>query len=826
MIRTRPFAAASTLMVLAAAASCSSSSTSAPQAKPAVPFAESAPWPKFRGDAAQTGASNVRPSRSGGAFWSYKTGKGIFSSPVVAADGTIYIGSADRTFYALNADGTVRWKLLTGEIIDSAALLDDKGRVYFGSGDGKLRALDAKTGTEVWTMHADDPSVNKSFINWFEGNVAMGPSGQLYVPNDNFFVYAIDRDTGNVNWRYKMPDQTWSLPAVDTSTDTLFVGNNNLLPLLGKNTFGIDGKGETAWSSVTLGTVAASPLLTPDGKMVVGGFDGYVRAYDEATGAELWNVATRDHVYASAARLPDGTIVQPSTDGTVYAIDPASGAVKWTFDVGEPVRSSPAVDGDGNVYFGCGDGRLYALTKDGALRWAMKLIDDVRNDLNASPALGASAIYIAGESGEIFSVPYDFCLRDESKSDPRCTTPGALASDAASLVYTTRFGALSTTPPESIDANEPVTLSLFVRNKGTSKLAILDSTSLTATVDPPAEVDVEVSGDGKFVKVTPKKAFVAGADGTVSIAVRGKYLVDFTRTGLRLSGGNPGGDVQTTVHAKVARAETATLDANGTWEVSRLSIPLPTIMPSYNQIGFDSLHYLLGMVESTNGHGVAWMAGAKLLETENRTVIDPTTKALFPLEVTSDGGLVTLVNLDGLRVEVMNIAMPFKSFRVSARLGADGAAIGDAALSGSTVCGGIDFYGPFMQQLGLCNPQTDVIAFAGAASFKPYVATTGAPIVVGDVAFAVTKDAITATLTGATVKPDEHLAALLVVDAATGRPVTLGYGLDTRRTTTPSGALATVSVPTTGHTLPAQMRVYLMIDTASAAKGAVAAPTK
>lgn len=247
-------------------------------------------------------------------------------------------------------------------------------------------------------------------------------------------------------------------------------------------------------------------------------------------------------------------------------------------------------------------------------------------------------------------------------------------------------------------------------------------------------------------------------------------------------------------------------------------------MPSYNQIGFDSLHYLLGMVESTNGHGVAWMAGAKLLETENRTAIDPATKALFPLEVTNDGGLVTLVNLDGLRVEVMNIAMPFKSFRISARLGTDGAAIGDAALSGSTVCGGIDFYGPFMQQLGLCNPQTDVILFAGAATFKPYVAASGAPIAVGDVSFAATKDAITATLTGATVKPDEHLAAILVVDAATGKPVTLGYGLDTTRTTTSNGALATVSVPTTGHTLPASMRVYLMIDAASAAKGTLTAP--
>ena len=141
--------------------------------------------------------TTTRPSASSspGKQWKYATGRGIFSSPVVGADGTVYFGSADQTFYALHPDGTVRWKIPTGEIIDSAGLLDDKGRVYFGSGDGILRAADAASGAIVWTMQADDPKTIGSYINWFEGNVAIGATGTLYVPNDNFLVYAIDRDT-------------------------------------------------------------------------------------------------------------------------------------------------------------------------------------------------------------------------------------------------------------------------------------------------------------------------------------------------------------------------------------------------------------------------------------------------------------------------------------------------------------------------------------------------------------------------------------------------------------------------------------------------------
>src|SRR5207302_520858 len=139
-------------------------------------------------------------------------------------------------------------------------------------------------------------------------------------------------------------------PAVDPKTETVFIGNNNLVPLLGKNTFAIDARGNTVWSAVTLGTVAASPMMI-DGAIVVGGFDGYVRAYDMTSGDVRWRTATRDHIYASPARLPDGTIVQPSADGTVYALSPDDGRVVWTFDAGEPIRSSPAVDGDGNIYF-------------------------------------------------------------------------------------------------------------------------------------------------------------------------------------------------------------------------------------------------------------------------------------------------------------------------------------------------------------------------------------------------------------------------------------------------------------------------------------------
>jgi outer membrane protein assembly factor BamB len=793
-----------------------------------IAYQHGSPWPKFRGDLRQDGASSVKPPSSGGVFWSYQTGKGIFSSPVVGADGTIYVGSADRTFYALGHDGSLKWKLLTGEIIDSAALLDDRGRVYFGSGDGIFRALDAASGALAWMTPADPPSVNKAFINWFEGNVALSPSGQLVAGNDDFFVYTFDRSSGAIVNRQKVPDQTWSLPAWDGS-GRMFVGNNNVVELYGSNLFAFDASGAALWDTYTgVGSVAASPMVTRDGSIVVGGFDGFVRAYDPKFGSVKWEFGARDHIYASPSQLPDGTIVQAAADGTVYGIDPASGSERWEWNGSDPIRSSPSVDGNGNIYFGSGDGRLYALGPDGKLRWSVQLIAADRNDVNASPALGKDAIYIAGESGEVFSVPYDYCLHADGMADARCAPPAApsLPDDGAVLLWTTPFGSALATPPAAIDPNQPIVLSLVVRAGGRDQLAVIDPSQLNVTFDPPATTTNTVSGDGKFVVIVPSQPFTAAADGTVGLTVQAGVLGNLSRVGLKLSGGSPAGSAMLQFRAKLnaPSAASVALTAPGTtWQMSRLALPLPTLLPSYNQIGFDSLHYLISLVEGDATHGVAWMIGAKLAADQNRTVIDPATQALVPLAYSVAGGYLTLESLGTVTVVVTSAAIPLSTFRLSTALDATAAPQTTLHVSGSAKCAPIPTYGLYLQALGLCNAQTDLVTVSGAANLALFT-DVAAPSGVGTVVFAATTDAVTATVTGSSLKLAEHVVSLLLVDAASGAPVSLDYGTTSTRTADASGLLTGASVPIKGKMVPGSVRAYLMIDTTPAAMTTLAVP--
>src|SRR5262249_3222577 len=153
--------------------------------------------------------------------------------------------------------------------------------------------------------------------------------------------------------------------------------------------------------------------------------------------------------------------------------------------------------------------------------------------------------------------------------------------------------------------------------------------------------------------------------------------------------------------------------------------------------------------------------------------VDPATRALFPLTATIDGDLVTLENHDGFSIEVMNANLRFDAFRLSARVGPAGA-IGDPALVVQTVCGDITLYGPFLRILGLCNPQTDVLLAWGSVMFAPHGGGTQAPPAgVGQVTFAGDAAAVTATVTGSGLRAGEHSLALLLVDPATGAPISL-----------------------------------------------------
>ena len=81
--------------------------------------------------------------------WEFATGGTIISSPAIGPDGTAYIGSTDKKFYAVNANGSKKWVFTSGNIIESSPAIGSDGTSYVGSDDHLFYALNAD-GSKKW----------------------------------------------------------------------------------------------------------------------------------------------------------------------------------------------------------------------------------------------------------------------------------------------------------------------------------------------------------------------------------------------------------------------------------------------------------------------------------------------------------------------------------------------------------------------------------------------------------------------------------------------------------------------------------------------------
>ncbi|MFN7973985.1 MAG: hypothetical protein U0166_16840 [Acidobacteriota bacterium] len=90
----------------------------------------------------------------------------------------------------------------------------------------------------------------------------------------------------------------------------------------------------------------------------------------------------------------------------------------------------------------------------------------------------------------------------------------------------------------------------------------------------------------------------------------------------------------------------------------------------------------------------------------------------------------------------------------------------------------------------------------------------------GDVAWSASPGEVVARIAGSTLRTVDHAISILLVDAATGRAVSLDYGASTAVESDAFGHLATVRL-STGSSVPPSLRAYLMVDTYPASVAAL-----
>ena len=71
-------------------------------------------------------------------LWKFKTGNGVFSSPAIGTDGTIYVGSLDHKVYAINGQtGEKKWEFNTLDWVPPSVPIGTDGTLHVRSADNK-----------------------------------------------------------------------------------------------------------------------------------------------------------------------------------------------------------------------------------------------------------------------------------------------------------------------------------------------------------------------------------------------------------------------------------------------------------------------------------------------------------------------------------------------------------------------------------------------------------------------------------------------------------------------------------------------------------------
>lgn len=179
--------------------------------------------------------------QSGKERWSHKTGRSIWSTPVLVGS-TLYVTSLDGKLYALDtAQGAEQWSFTTDAGIAAAPLVDQAGGLVYVAGfDSQLRAIDLKTHEQRWSLKAG---------NWFWSEPALS-GGVIYAASLDSQVYAVDAATGAERW------------AKPFSTDAPV---RAALSVVGQNLLVIDGNGGVYALDPATGTPRAGTPLAIGG---------------------------------------------------------------------------------------------------------------------------------------------------------------------------------------------------------------------------------------------------------------------------------------------------------------------------------------------------------------------------------------------------------------------------------------------------------------------------------------------------------------------------------------------------------------------------------
>jgi len=369
-----------------------------PPPPPPPPPSATAPWPMFQHDAQRSGRSPYVGPQGPNVKWTFQDSSIPFWEPVVAADGTIYVGGGYTGdiggFYAINPDGSLKWVNNSIRVFEGP-VLGPEGQIYviayaYPDNNPFLLALNPD-GTERWRYEWFS-------VDYYDAELVIDENGNIYHLTGCYSqsdqrvhpsLLAFNPQ-GSIIWLYDITDrQTYPNGVCVVSGLTLGGSASSALDkegniyamvsfppeLDGTILFALRPDGTEKWRR-TFDGWAAGISIDQDGTIYasVGGY-GKIYAIDPSSpNHDKWvvyvqglgsavTIGTED-IYVTGGSAPDGT-----WRSYLYAFD-KQGNAKWQKFIGYEATSVPILGGDGTIYIGARQWRVYAFRPDGSEKWS------------------------------------------------------------------------------------------------------------------------------------------------------------------------------------------------------------------------------------------------------------------------------------------------------------------------------------------------------------------------------------------------------------------------------------------------------------------------
>ncbi len=265
-------------------------------------------------------------------------------------------------------------------------------------------------------------------------------------------------------------------------------------------------------------------------------------------------------------------------------------------------------------------------------------------------------------------------------------------------------------PPATVLATR-----LIVRKRGLTEDAALQPPASAASLvsaKPRFAFTTQLSGDGHYLFIRPTGLLRPNA--RYRVRIRGDWRVG-------AAPGTDAGSVDTTLGFRTSPSRgklPLRVGKKGVsaFTISRLAIPLPPLLPSVNQIGFDSYDMIAGTISRSKanrrgeGRLLLWVIGAR----RGRDGIlrpDPNGNFQFPLSGAYRRNTLQLGSTD-LSLQFSFGAVPLGIFDVRGQMGPGLAMRPGAGIYSETICADVPNYSVQLRIAGVCNAQ-DTLAASG-----------------------------------------------------------------------------------------------------------------